>query len=95
MCENSRTLATTIECFLFLGVADAILRGGSFTSKSNLQETLRRFIEHFNETIAKPMNWTYTGRPTRGTPDQRPRFWREARRSGLAWKKVALVGMNL
>jgi transposase len=72
-----------------------VMRGGSFTSKSNLQENLRRFIDYFNETIAKPMNWTYTGRPTRATPDQRPRTWREARYSGPAWKKLALVGMNL
>ncbi len=72
-----------------------VMRGGSFTSKTNLQDKLRRFIDYFNETIAKPMNWTYTGRPTRATPDQRPRTWREARRSSPAWKKVALVGMNL
>ena len=72
-----------------------VMRGGSFTSKSNLQEKLRRFIDYFNETIAKPMSWTYTGRPTRAAPDQRPRTWREARYSGPAWKKIALVGMNL
>ena len=72
-----------------------VMRGGSFTSKTNLQDKLRRFIEYFNETIAKPMNWTYTGRPTRATPDQRPRTWREARHSKPPWKKVALVGMNL
>ncbi len=72
-----------------------VMRGGSFSSKSNLQEKLRRFIDYFNETIAKPMNWTYTGRPTRAAPDQRPRTWRESRQSGLTRKKIALVGMNL
>lgn len=72
-----------------------VMRGGNFTSKSNLEEKLRRFIDYFNETIAKPMNWTYTGRPTRATPTPRPRTWREARRSGSAGKKTALVGTNL
>lgn len=72
-----------------------VMRGGSFTSRSHLEETLRRFIDYFNETIAKPMRWTYTGRPTRSSPDQRPRTWREARRLGSSRKKVALVGINL
>lgn len=72
-----------------------VMRGGSFTSKLNLEEKLRRFIDYFNETIAKPMNWTYTGRPTRSTPDPRPRTWREARHFGPSRKKTALVGMNL
>ncbi len=32
-------------------------------------------VDYFNETIARPMNWTYTGRPTK----QGPRTWRELR----------------
>ncbi len=48
-------------------------------AKLDLIEKLRRFIQYFNETIAKPMNWTYTGRPTRNTRTQRPRTWRELR----------------
>lgn len=38
--------------------------GGSFTSKEELMEKLRSFTEYFNKTIAKPMEWTFTGRPT-------------------------------
>ncbi len=72
-----------------------VLRRGSFTSKRDLIEKLRRFITYFNETIAKPMNWTYTGRPTRNTPTQRPRTWRERRATEKTWQKLALVGMNL
>lgn len=72
-----------------------VLRRGSFTSKRDLIEKLRRFIRYFNETIAKPMNWTYTGRPTRNTPSQRPRTWRELRTTEKIWQKLALVGMNL
>jgi transposase len=72
-----------------------VMRRGSFTSKSNLIEKLKRFIGYFNETIAQPMNWTYTGRPTRNTPRQRPRTWRELRQNEKPWKKLSLVGMNL
>jgi hypothetical protein len=72
-----------------------VMRGGSFTSRSNLEDKLRRFIDYFNETIAKPMSWTYTGRPTRVAFDQRPRTWREVRRSGPAREETALVGTYL
>ena len=72
-----------------------VMRRGSFTSKLDLIEKLERFIRYFNETIAKPMNWTYTGRPTRNTPTQRPRTWRELRTTEKSWQKLALVGMNL
>lgn len=72
-----------------------VMRGGSFTSRSNLAERLRRFIAYFNETFAKPMNWTYTGRPTRSTPDERPHTWREARQPKTLWQKLAVVGRNL
>ena len=71
------------------------MRRGSFTSKLDLIEKLRRFFKYFNETIAKPMTWTYTGRPTGNAPDERPRTWREFRQSGKPWKKLALVGTNL
>ena len=72
-----------------------VMRRSSFTSKRDLIEKLERFIKYFNETIAKPMNWTYTGRPTRNTPTQRPRTWRELRTTEKSWQKLALVGMNL
>jgi transposase len=72
-----------------------VMRRGSFTSKLDLIEKLQRFIQYFNETIAKPMNWTYTGRPTRNTPTQRPRTWRELRTTEKTWQKLALVGMKL
>jgi transposase len=72
-----------------------VMRRGSFTSKIDLIEKLKRFMNYFNETIAKPMNWTYTGRPTRSSPSQRPRTWRELRQTEKPWKKLALVGTNL
>ena len=72
-----------------------VMRRGSFTSKLDLIEKLKRFINYFNETIAQPMNWTYTGRPTHNAPKQRPRTWRELRQNEKPWKKLALVGTNL
>jgi transposase len=72
-----------------------VMRHGSFTSKSDLIEKLKRFMDYFNETIARPMNWTYTGRPTRNAPKERPRTWRELRQAEKSGKKLALVGMNL
>lgn len=72
-----------------------VLRRGSFKSRSDLIDKLRRFLTYFNETIAKPMNWTFTGRPTRSTPDLRPRTWREHREKEKTWKKLALVEANL
>lgn len=72
-----------------------VLRRGSFTSKMDLVEKLKRFVSYFNETIAKPMNWTYTGRPTRNATSERPRTWRELRQTDKPWKELALVGTNL
>lgn len=72
-----------------------VLRRGSFTSKLDLIGKLKRFMTYFNETIARPMNWTYTGRPTRNTPSKRPRTWRELRQAAKPWKELALVGTNL
>jgi transposase len=72
-----------------------VIRHGSFPSKLDLIEKLKRFMTYFNETMAKPMNWTYTGRPTHSQPNQRPRTWRELRQTEKPWKKHALVGTNL
>ena len=72
-----------------------VMRLGTFTSKADLCDKLRRFIDYFNETFAKPMNWNYTGRPTNNTPNDRPKTWREARTNTPTWKKLALVHTNL
>jgi hypothetical protein len=72
-----------------------VMRRGSFTSKLDLIEKLQQFVGYFNATIAKPMNWTYTGRPTRNSPNKRPRTWRESRQKERTWKNLALEGRNL
>ena len=40
-----------------------LLRGGNFTSVTDLEAQLRAFMEYYNATMAHPFAWTYTGRP--------------------------------
>ena len=40
-----------------------VVRRGHFTSVDDLIEKLRAFIEYYNQTMAHPFNWTYTGKP--------------------------------
>ena len=43
------------------------LRGGSFTSVSELNDQLTHFIDYYNRTMAHPFHWTYTGKPLEKT----------------------------
>lgn len=54
-----------------------VMHGGSFTSKANLLEKLKRFTDYFNAHIAKPMTWTFTGRPTEKEAIEAPKTWRQ------------------
>lgn len=54
-----------------------VLRRGNFRSTAELKERLHDFIHYFNETFAKPFNWTFTGRPVAASRDQRPKTWKE------------------
>jgi hypothetical protein len=38
-----------------------LLKRGSFTSIEDLLQRIVRFIDYFNQTMAKPFNWKYTG----------------------------------
>jgi hypothetical protein len=40
-----------------------LLRRGSFTSLADLEAQVRAFIAYYNQTMAKPFRWTYTGQP--------------------------------
>ena len=44
-------------------LARKVLRCGSFTSSEDLKATIDRFIAYFNETLAKPFQWTMRGKP--------------------------------
>lgn len=40
-----------------------VMRRSNFTSVANLEDSLKRFPHYFNETLAHPFTWTYTGKP--------------------------------
>ncbi len=40
-----------------------VIRRGSFASTEDLRAKIEGFIDYFNQTLAKPFRWTYTGKP--------------------------------
>jgi hypothetical protein len=42
-----------------------LIKWGNFKSKEDLQGQLEKFIEYFNQTMAKPFKWTFKGFPLR------------------------------
>lgn len=40
-----------------------LLKRGSFTSLEHVKSRIMKFIDFFNQTMAKAFKWTYTGRP--------------------------------
>jgi hypothetical protein len=40
-----------------------LLRGGNFTSVTDLEAQVRKFMAYYNTTMAHPFAWTYTGKP--------------------------------
>ena len=40
-----------------------LLKRASFSSRSELRQRILDFIAYFNQTMAKPFRWTFTGRP--------------------------------
>jgi transposase len=72
-------------------ISKRVMRHGSFTSTDDLKSKLLTFIEYFNQTFAKPFNWTYTGKPTRSPTSQRPRTWREKRENRKLEQLLTLV----
>ncbi len=39
-----------------------LLRRGNFTSLEDLRSQVMAFVEHYNQTMAKPFKWTYQGK---------------------------------
>ena len=58
-------------------IAGRVIRCGDFSSKQDLKTKLLQFIAYYNRSYAKPLNWTYTGRPIHTPTAKRPRTWRE------------------
>ena len=44
-------------------LARRLLKRSSFRSVEDLRARALQFIEYFNNVLAKPFRWTYTGRP--------------------------------
>lgn len=72
-------------------ISRRVMRGGSFTSQADLTQKIYAFIEYFNRTYAKPMNWTYNGRPILSKKTERPRTWREKRQLKRFAQELAMV----
>lgn len=51
-----------IECWFSILVRRVIKRG-NFRSTQDLRDKILAFIDYFNKTMAKPLKWTFTGRP--------------------------------
>jgi len=46
-------------------LARRLLKRASFTSLEDLRTRVAKFIDYFNDVLAKPFRWTYTRRPLR------------------------------
>lgn len=44
-------------------LARKVIRRGNFTSLENLREKINAFVAFFNEKLARPFRWTFTGKP--------------------------------
>lgn len=64
---------------IFRVINRRVIRHGNFKSQAELVERLEAFMDYFNRTFAKPMNWKHTGRPISSDIANRPRTWREQR----------------
>ena len=47
----------------FSTLSRRLIRRGNFSSPEHLRLRMSKFISFFNETMARPFKWTYTGRP--------------------------------
>lgn len=76
---------------IFGVIAKRVMRHGNFTSTTDLRDKLLRFIEYFNRTYAKPVDWTYDGHPKKSQKLKRPKTWREKRQNTRTDEILALV----
>lgn len=76
---------------IFGVIAKRVMRHGNFSSKKDLRAKLLSFIEYFNRTYAKPVDWTYDGCRKKSKNHERPRTWREKRQNTKTDEILALV----
>lgn len=68
-----------------------VMRRGNFTSVADLEQKLSRFIEYYNQTMAHPFDWTYTGKPL--AKPKRVEFCPPHRRRRLSKGKQAKLAL--
>ena len=72
-----------------------VVRRGNFTSVADLNAKLIAFIAYYNETMAHPFNWTYTGKPLKThRPDFCPPHRRRQQLSKIELAKLAHVAIS-
>lgn len=76
---------------IFGVISRRVMRNGDFTSLQDLKDKLRRFVDYFNRTFAKPVNWKYDGSDKQVRKHPRPKTWREKTQASRAEKVLALV----
>lgn len=76
---------------IFGVISRRLIRYGNFISKEDLKQKLLSFIEYYNRTFAKPLNWTYQGKPTESKHSRRPKTWREKTQDAKLEQILALV----
>ena len=76
---------------IFGVISRRVMRHGDFTSLEDLEDKLRSFVDYFNRTFAKSIDWKYDG--NRGQQGQlvRPKTWRETTQDRRAERILALV----
>lgn len=72
-------------------IAKRVMRHGNFVSLDDLTTKLRTFVEYYNRTFAKPINWTYDGTGKKSRSVKRARTWREETQSTKVEQILALV----
>ena len=65
-----------------------VVRRGNFPSVTDLEAKLQHFLAYYNQTMAHPFKWTYTGKPLH-KPDRIPYCPPHRRPRKLAKVKLA------
>lgn len=76
---------------IFGVISRRVMRHGDFTSLQDLEEKLTAFVDYYNRTFAKPVDWKYDGRGKKAKHVDRPATWREKTRTNRAEQVLALV----
>ena len=76
---------------IFGVISRRVMRNGNFTSQQDLEDKLRRFVDYYNQTFAKPVSWKYEGTAKRVSQFTRPKTWREKTQQKRSEQVLALV----